>query len=97
MSVPWIEKYRPDSLHDIVGNTEAVSRLMAIASVGNVPNIILSGPPGIFLSYPPHSLTHSLSPTHSLTRSLNYSLTNTNSLNYSIIRHRKDDLSAMSG
>jgi replication factor C subunit 2/4 len=50
MSVPWIEKYRPESLHEIVGNTEAVSRLMAIASVGNVPNIILSGPPGTFFT-----------------------------------------------
>ena len=44
---PWVEKYRPELLKDIVGNTEAVSRLMAIASVGNLPNIILSGPPGI--------------------------------------------------
>ncbi len=50
MSVPWIEKYRPESLHEIVGNSEAVSRLMAIASVGNVPNIILSGPPGTFFT-----------------------------------------------
>ncbi len=44
---PWIEKYRPDTLADVVGNTEAVSRLAAIAQVGNLPNIILSGPPGI--------------------------------------------------
>ena len=43
---PWIERYRPERLSDIVGNTEAVSRLSAIASVGNVPNIILAGPPG---------------------------------------------------
>ena len=44
---PWIEKYRPEFLSDVVGNTEAVSRLRAIAQVGNVPNIILAGPPGI--------------------------------------------------
>ena len=44
---PWIEKYRPQFLKDIVGNTESVSRLQAIAEVGNLPNIILSGPPGI--------------------------------------------------
>ena len=45
--VPWVEKYRPEYLTDVVGNTEAVSRLHAIAQVGNVPNIILCGPPGI--------------------------------------------------
>jgi replication factor C subunit 2/4 len=45
--VPWVEKYRPEFLTDVVGNTEAVSRLHAIAQVGNVPNIILCGPPGI--------------------------------------------------
>ena len=44
---PWIEKYRPEVLNDVVGNSEAVSRLQAIAEVGNLPNIILAGPPGI--------------------------------------------------
>lgn len=44
---PWIEKYRPQSLSEIVGNAEAVSRLRSIAQVGNLPNIILAGPPGI--------------------------------------------------
>lgn len=44
---PWIEKYRPQYLHDIVGNREAVERLTTIAQVGNLPNIILAGPPGI--------------------------------------------------
>lgn len=43
---PWIEKYRPEVLSDIVGNTEAVERLHAIAQMGNLPNIILAGPPG---------------------------------------------------
>ena len=46
-AVPWIEKYRPEFLKDVVGNKEAVSRLGAIAGVGNLPNIILAGPPGI--------------------------------------------------
>ena len=44
---PWVEKYRPQSLSDVVGNAEAVSRLAAIAQAGNLPNIILAGPPGI--------------------------------------------------
>ncbi len=44
--LPWVEKYRPLEIKDIVGNVEAVSRLQIIAEEGNVPNMILSGPPG---------------------------------------------------
>lgn len=43
---PWLEKYRPIKLEDIVGNEEAVSRLAHFAQQGNLPNIIISGPPG---------------------------------------------------
>lgn len=41
-----VEKYRPTKIKDIVGNTEAVSRLQVIAEEGNMPNMILAGPPG---------------------------------------------------
>merc|ERR1712066_1142525 len=44
--VPWIEKYRPKLVADIVGNEAIVSRLAHFAQVGNCPNVILSGPPG---------------------------------------------------
>lgn len=44
--VPWVEKYRPRTLDDVVGNEETVSRLRAIAKDGNMPNLILCGPPG---------------------------------------------------
>lgn len=44
---PWVEKYRPDDIKDVVGNEEAVNRLRVIAENGNMPNMILSGPPGI--------------------------------------------------
>lgn len=44
--VPWVEKYRPQTLQDVVGNERVVTQLRAIASQGNVPNVILVGPPG---------------------------------------------------
>ena len=45
-NLPWIEKYRPIYLDDIVGNEETISRLKVFAEDGNLPNLIISGPPG---------------------------------------------------
>ncbi|KAM7259928.1 hypothetical protein ACFE04_015669 [Oxalis oulophora] len=44
--IPWVEKYRPAKIVDIVGNEDAVSRLQVIARDGNMPHLILAGPPG---------------------------------------------------
>jgi replication factor C subunit 2/4 len=41
-----LEKYRPSKVADIVGNDDAVSRLQIISEQGNMPNLILAGPPG---------------------------------------------------
>ncbi len=41
-----VEKHRPKEIKDIVGNREGVSRLEIIGREGNLPNIIISGPPG---------------------------------------------------
>ncbi len=46
LSTPWVEKYRPLNLDDVVGNEDTVKRLKIIAQDGNLPNIILAGPPG---------------------------------------------------
>ncbi|KAI8115718.1 Replication factor C subunit 4, partial [Lucilia cuprina] len=47
LELPWVEKYRPHILDDIVGNKDTVDRLKIIARDGNVPHMILSGAPGI--------------------------------------------------
>ncbi|XP_955119.1 replication factor, putative [Theileria annulata] len=42
----WIEKYRPSTLEEIIGNPEITKRLQFIAKEGNMPNLLLCGPPG---------------------------------------------------
>lgn len=42
----WVERFRPKEFEEIVGNEEAVARLALFAKDGNMPNIILHGPPG---------------------------------------------------
>ncbi|RXK42423.1 replication factor C subunit 2/4 [Tremella mesenterica] len=58
--MPWVEKYRPVLLDDIVGNTDTVERLKVIAEDGNVPHIIISGMPGIGKTTSIHCLAHAL-------------------------------------
>ncbi|VDN06313.1 unnamed protein product [Thelazia callipaeda] len=46
VNTPWVEKYRPKYLSEVVGNSFVVQRLAVFAKHGNTPNIIISGPPG---------------------------------------------------
>ncbi|CAH1986872.1 unnamed protein product [Acanthoscelides obtectus] len=46
-NLPWIEKYRPRSFEDIVGNEDTITRLSVFSKQGNVPNVIIAGPPGV--------------------------------------------------
>jgi replication factor C small subunit len=42
----WIEKYRPKTLNDIVGQDNIVERLKAYVKTKNVPHLIFAGPAG---------------------------------------------------
>jgi ATP-dependent Clp protease ATP-binding subunit ClpA len=57
---PFVEKYRPRTLEDVVGNEETLLRLRAIAVDGNVPNLILCGPPGTGKTSSVHALARQL-------------------------------------
>jgi replication factor C subunit 3/5 len=45
-TLPWIEKYRPSSLHDLIAHDEIVRTLDKLAEGGNMPHLLLYGPPG---------------------------------------------------
>ncbi|GGL29821.1 ATPase AAA [Halarchaeum grantii] len=42
----WVEKYRPDSLDDIVGHENVVSRLESYVAEDDLPNLLFAGPAG---------------------------------------------------
>ncbi|CCK73498.1 replication factor C subunit 4 NDAI_0G05150 [Naumovozyma dairenensis CBS 421] len=60
LELPWVEKYRPHVLKDIVGNEETILRLEQIAQDGNMPHMIISGLPGIGKTTSIHCLAHEL-------------------------------------
>jgi replication factor C small subunit len=42
----WVEKYRPRTLKEVVGQDEVIARLSSYAEMKNVPHLLFSGPPG---------------------------------------------------
>lgn len=45
-SLPWVEKYRPAKLADVVGQEEIRKRLESYVLSRNLPNLLFSGPAG---------------------------------------------------
>ena len=60
LNTPWIEKYRPTKLSQIVGNKRIITNLQSIAESGNLPNLILAGPPGTGKTTSVLALAHEL-------------------------------------
>ncbi|RLF87740.1 replication factor C small subunit, partial [Thermococci archaeon] len=44
---PWVEKYRPQKLNDIVGQEHIVKRLKHYVKTGSMPHLLFAGPPGV--------------------------------------------------
>jgi len=46
-STIWTEKYRPGDFAEIMGQEEIVKRASAFVKQGNMPHLLLAGPPGV--------------------------------------------------
>lgn len=46
LELPWVEKYRPKGLADVVGHDEITHRLKSYVEKRNMPNMLFSGPAG---------------------------------------------------
>ena len=44
---PWVEKYRPQTLDDVVGQKHIVSRLNKYVEQQSMPNLMFTGPAGV--------------------------------------------------
>ena len=47
MELPWIEKYRPGTLEEVVGQTDITKRLKSYVKNKNMPSLMFSGSAGI--------------------------------------------------
>lgn len=47
MSGPWVEKYRPKTLDDIVGQKPIIKRLKKYVGEESMPNLMFTGPAGV--------------------------------------------------
>lgn len=45
-AIPWVERYRPKSLHDVSHQTEVVATLQNAVRTGRLPHLLFYGPPG---------------------------------------------------
>ena len=44
--LPWVEKYRPQSIEDIIAHEDIMSALSKLISLQQVPHLLFYGPPG---------------------------------------------------
>ncbi|SBS91235.1 replication factor C subunit 2, putative (RFC2) [Plasmodium ovale curtisi] len=59
-NLPWVEKYRPKKLDDIVHQTNAISMLKEVIKTKNMPHLIFHGPPGTGKTSAINALAHEL-------------------------------------
>ncbi|MCS7137076.1 MAG: AAA family ATPase, partial [Candidatus Caldarchaeum sp.] len=59
-NIPWIEKYRPRKLDEIVDQEHVVTSLKNIVATKNVPHMLFAGPPGTGKTATAHAFAQEL-------------------------------------
>jgi replication factor C subunit 3/5 len=44
----WVEKYRPESLKDLISHEEIISTISNLVKANKLPHLLFHGPPGFF-------------------------------------------------
>lgn len=47
MNGPWVEKYRPQTLDEVVGQDHIIQRIKRYVEEGSMPNLMFTGPAGV--------------------------------------------------
>jgi replication factor C subunit 3/5 len=45
-NLPWVEKYRPEELSDVISHTDIINTIDKLIEKNNLPNLLFYGPPG---------------------------------------------------
>ncbi|EDR21578.1 replication factor C subunit, putative [Entamoeba dispar SAW760] len=59
-AIPWVEKYRPKLLDEIIGNVDIIKTLKSFRDSKQFPHLLLCGQPGIGKTTSIHCLAHEL-------------------------------------
>ena len=87
-SIPWVEKYRPARVEDVVAQDEAVHTLQRAATTLALPHLLFYGSPGTGKTSTILAIAHQFFPTAELFRERVLELNASDERGIDVVRHR---------